>query len=146
MLSYSYLMSDAGPNSGHYVELQEAKLIGLIRLVLEMAEVDEAWYLETNPDVAAAVAAGALPSGKTHYITSGYFENRLPRPVVVDEDWYLRAYPDVAAAIRAGTVPSASVHFNGPGLREGRLPRPGWSLLCDSMVSPGARPRQGVLA
>ncbi len=147
MLSYSHLMSDAGPGTGHYVELQEAKLFSLIRALLETVEVDEAWYLDTNPDVAAAVKSGALESGKSHYIVSGYFENRLPRPVAVDEAWYLAEYPDVAEAIRAGTVVSASVHFAGPGFLEGRLPRAGWSLLRDNASAPAqAAARQSELA
>ena len=131
MYSYSYLMSDAGPSSGHYVELQEAKLFSLIRQLLGVVEVDEAWYLETNPDVAAEVKSGGLKSGREHYITAGYFENRLPRPVEVDEDWYLAEYPDVAEAIRGGVLPSAAVHFKRSGFLEGRLPHAGWSLLRD---------------
>ncbi|MDE2238481.1 MAG: hypothetical protein KGJ73_00955 [Rhodospirillales bacterium] len=127
-------MSDVGPASGHYVELQEAKLFALIRMLLESVEVDEAWYLKTNADVAAAVKSGELKSARAHYIIAGYFENRLPRPVAVDETWYLTEYPDVADAIRGGTVVSASAHFETSGFVEGRLPRSGWSLLRD----PGA--------
>ena len=104
----------------------------LIRVLLESVEVDEAWYLNVNEDVAAAVRAGELSSGRAHYIGSGYFENRLPRPVVVDEAWYLSEYPDVADAIRSGTVASAGAHFEKSGFIEGRLPRQGWSLLCDA--------------
>ena len=141
MLTYGYLMSDVGPASGHYVELQETKLFGLIRFLLESVEVDEAWYLKTNQDVEAAVQAGDLKSGRAHYIISGYFENRLPRPVVVDEAWYLAEYPDVADAIRNGTVASATAHFESSGFVEGRLPQPGWSLLRDAAgeAKPSAR-------
>ncbi|HTQ71933.1 MAG TPA: hypothetical protein VMH92_10625 [Acidocella sp.] len=130
-------MSDIGPATGHYVELQEAKLFSLIRVLLEAVEVDEAWYLKTNPDVAAAVQSGALKSGRSHYIVSGYFENRLPRPVEVDEDWYLAEYPDVAESIRTGAVVSASAHFERNGFLEGRLPCEGWSLLRDPAASAG---------
>ncbi|MBU6418922.1 MAG: hypothetical protein KGQ79_04260 [Proteobacteria bacterium] len=128
-------MSDVGPASDHYVELQEAKLFALIRGLLGSVEVDEAWYLKTNPDVAAAVKAGELKSARAHYIIAGYFENRLPRPVTVDEAWYLAEYPDVADAIRVGTVTSASAHFETSGFVEGRLPRSGWSLLSDDGTS-----------
>ncbi len=131
MYSYSYLMSDAGPSSGHYVELQEAKLLTLIRLLLGTVDVNEAWYLRTNPDVEAVVRSGGLKSGRDHYISAGYFENRLPRPVAVDEDWYLAEYPDVAEAIRSGGVSSAAAHFERSGFLEGRLPCAGWSLLRD---------------
>ncbi|MGE4480372.1 hypothetical protein [Acidocella sp.] len=124
-------MSDIGPGAGHYVELQEDKLLHLIRLLLQSAEIDEAWYLLTNPDVAEAVRSGELASARAHYITAGYFENRLPRPVTVDESWYLSEYPDVAEAIRNGTVSSASAHFEHSGFMEGRSPREGWSVLHD---------------
>ena len=131
MIAFGYLMSDAGPASGHYVELQEAKLFSMLRTFLQFVDVNEAWYLKTNPDVADAVQAGELDSAKAHYIAAGYFENRLPRPVKVDEAWYLMEYPDVAEAIGVGTVDSASLHFMKFGFVEGRLPQPGWSLLCD---------------
>ena len=132
MLAYGYLMSDVGPVAGHYVELQEAKLFNLIRTLLEAVEIDEAWYLNVYPDVADAVKTGDLKSARAHYMLAGYFENRLPRPVVVDEAWYLAEYPDVAEAIRTGMVASASAHFEGYGFVEGRLPRSGWSLLRDT--------------
>ena len=144
MLSYGYLMSDVGPATGHYVELQEAKLFGLIRVLLEMVEVDEAWYLKINQDVAEAVESGALTSGRSHYIVSGYFENRLPRPVTVDEQWYLAEYPDVAEAIRTGSVSSASAHFEGSGFVEGRLPQEGWSLLREAVPAESGAVRMPV--
>ncbi|MDE2319541.1 MAG: hypothetical protein KGK02_07575 [Rhodospirillales bacterium] len=137
-------MSDVGPASGHYVELQEAKLFALIRVLLESVEVDEAWYLKTNPDVAAAVQIGNLESAKAHYIISGYFENRLPRPVTVDEAWYLMEYPDVAEGIRSGTVVSASAHFESSGFVEGRLPQSGWSLLRDTAGEGTKRPARAA--
>ncbi|WBO58711.1 hypothetical protein GT370_16455 [Acidocella sp. MX-AZ03] len=124
-------MADNDSAAGHYVELREEKLFGLIRAVLEMVEVDEAWYLATNADVAQAVSAGKLSSGKAHYVAAGYFENRLPRPVLVDEAWYLAEYPDVAEAIANGGVASATLHFHNSGFLEGRLPHKGWSVLRD---------------
>ncbi len=146
MLSYGYLMSDVGPATGHYVELQEAKLFSLIRMLLEMVEVDEAWYLETNSDVAAAVKSGVLTSGRSHYIVSGYFENRLPRPVMVDEQWYLAEYPDVAEAIRSGSVSSAGAHFERSGFLEGRLPRESWSLVRDAVPTENVAARMSARA
>jgi SAM-dependent methyltransferase len=46
------------------------------------AEFDEAAYLAANPDVAAAVAAGSLPSGLAHYRRYGINENRALQPGV----------------------------------------------------------------
>jgi SAM-dependent methyltransferase len=37
---------------------------------------DEIWYLGAYPDVAAAVAAGAVPSGQAHYLDFGWRELR----------------------------------------------------------------------
>ena len=52
----------------------------------------------------------------------GYFEGRLPFPIVVDERWYLEQNPDVATSIHDGVVASAQEHFDQDGYREGRLP------------------------
>jgi hypothetical protein len=39
---------------------------------------DEAYYLEANPDVAAAVRAGVFTTGHQHYLMHGKAEGRLP--------------------------------------------------------------------
>jgi uncharacterized Fe-S radical SAM superfamily protein PflX len=41
---------------------------------------DEAAYLQANPDVARAVAAGSIASGEYHYDRFGRQEGRLLRP------------------------------------------------------------------
>ncbi len=46
------------------------------------ADFDEAAYLAANPDVAAAVDAGTIASGLTHYTRHGMNENRSLRPGV----------------------------------------------------------------
>lgn len=129
MNTYGYLMSSSGDENGHYVELLESKFRQLLRCLLVQVEVDEDWYLSSNQDVKAAVRAGSIKSGRDHYISEGYFENRFPRPIQVDEEWYLDQYPDVVAAISAGALKSATHHFESDGFREGRLPEAGWSLL-----------------
>lgn len=113
------------------VEVEETRLLELLRELLSFAMVDEQWYLEGNPDVAEAVRLGIFPNGKAHYVRAGYFENRLPRPVQVDERWYLETYPDVAQAVREGRQASAARHFYDLGFAEGRLPYEGWSVLWD---------------
>ena len=45
-------------------------------------DFDEAVYLQLNPDVAAAVNAGALASGRSHYVRNGAREGRRYLPVV----------------------------------------------------------------
>jgi hypothetical protein len=43
------------------------------------ADFDEVWYLEKNPDVAAAVKRGGWKSGYAHYERVGYEKGRLAR-------------------------------------------------------------------
>ena len=43
-------------------------------------EFDEAWYLTTYPDVAAAVRDGRFASGYEHYVREGWREGRRPTP------------------------------------------------------------------
>lgn len=96
--------------------------IKLVRLLIADTPVDEAWYLSQNEDVASAIQDGKIASAKQHFIDDGYFEGRLPFPLVVDEAWYLAEYPDVAENISRGLVLSASQHFHDDGYYEGRLP------------------------
>lgn len=74
---------------------------------------DREWYLQCNPDVAAA---GINPL--THYITKGAAEGRDPHPLF-DSDWYLQHNPDVAAS---GANPLA--HYISIGAAKGRDPHP----------------------
>lgn len=75
--------------------------------------VDTTYYLETNPDVAAA---GVNPW--FHYFSHGWKEGRDPN-VLFDTSWYLQRNPDVAAA---GVNPLA--HYFSHGVPEGRDPSP----------------------
>jgi hypothetical protein len=94
----------------------------LIRTLLSGIEVDEAWYLQRYPDIADAIKVGLTRSAKDHFLNNGYFEGRLPFPVVVDEAFYFAQYPEIAEAIRQGIVESAQKHFDEHGYKEGRLP------------------------
>jgi hypothetical protein len=80
---------------------------------------DTDYYLATNPDVAAAVAAGSF-SAFEHYMLIGQFENRSPNAAFDAAD-YLALNPDVAAAISNGTISSAIDHYLLYGQSEGRL-------------------------
>jgi len=90
---------------------------------------DERFYLEMYPDIAAAVQSKKIKNGFEHYVDTGYFENRLPRKLMVDERYYLETNPDVADAIKKGRVKSAQDHFNHAGFTEGRLPYKDFSLF-----------------
>ena len=105
--------------AGSYDDLLDA-----VRLLLTGIDVNEDWYLAQNPDIARAVAAGEVESARRHFIEHGYFEGRLPFPIIVDERWYLLQNPDVAENIRRGLEESAQRHFESNGYREGRLPFP----------------------
>ena len=43
--------------------------------------IDEAWYLEQNPDIAEVVRRGEYESAQAHFDGPGYREGRLPFPV-----------------------------------------------------------------
>jgi hypothetical protein len=99
-------------------------LLNALRVLLASIDVNEDRYLERNPDIAQAIAAGEVESAKRHFVEHGYFEGRLPFPITVDEWWYLSQNPDVAENIRKGVEESAQRHFELHGYREGRLPFP----------------------
>jgi hypothetical protein len=80
---------------------------------------DEHYYLQQNPDVAAAVAAGTFATGYDHFIKYGQYENRSPSPYW-NEAYYLQQNPDVAAAIKAGTISSGFMHYYLYGQNENR--------------------------
>jgi hypothetical protein len=70
-----------------------------------------------------------VPGAKAHYCRYGYFENRMPRRIVIDEPWYLTEYPDVRAAVfEARSFESGQDHFNRIGYGEGRYPYPNFQL------------------
>jgi hypothetical protein len=104
------------------VSLSYDDFIRIMRLMISGIEVDEAWYLREHEDIAKAIASGAVPSAKQHFIDDGYFEGRLPFPIVIDERWYLEHNTDVAESVRKGVVGSGQQHFAEDGYREGRLP------------------------
>jgi hypothetical protein len=129
MQSYNSILGVTGNGGGRYIEVLESKFHEIIRTLLEEVNVDETWYRETYADVEEAIREGKFPSARDHYITAGYFEDRMPHWIGVDSSWYLESYRDVAEGIRLGKVASAEEHFRMAGFKEGRLPFPGWSLL-----------------
>ncbi len=71
---------------------------------------DNNYYLNINPDVAAAVARGEFgSSGLEHFMEYGRFERRNPS-AMFDTNFYLALYPDVEAAVQDGSI-TASDHF-----------------------------------
>ena len=104
------------------VNVSYENFVGILRTMIRGIEVNDAWYTRTYEDIGQAIREGVVSSAKQHFVDDGYFEGRLPFPIVVDESWYLAENPDVAESIRTGVVESAQDHFNKDGYREGRLP------------------------
>ena len=128
MLFWSYLRGENQPPSA-CVEIVESRLRRMLQPIIRQIQVDEDFYLRQNPDVLEKVKSGELRSGKQHYISAGYFEDRFPRAIHVDEPWYLSEYLDVRQAMSDGGLTSARQHFERDGFKEGRLPKQGWSLI-----------------
>lgn len=82
---------------------------------------DENYYISRNPDVANALARGAIDSGLTHFLLWGQYERRRPSEVY-DEQFYLANNPDVAAAVSNGSLRNGLQHFLEFGRLEGRSP------------------------
>jgi hypothetical protein len=81
---------------------------------------DAAWYLSNNPDVAAAVADGTLPSAWWHYAVYGETEGRRPNPYF-DPTYYRAQNPDVVAKLGIYFM-CVHQHYQMFGYTEGRLP------------------------
>jgi hypothetical protein len=104
------------------VNVSYENFVSILRTMIRGIEVNEAWYARNYEDIGSAIKEGVVKSAKQHFVDDGYFEGRLPFPILVDERWYLSQNPDVAESIRKGVVDSAQDHFNKDGYREGRLP------------------------
>ncbi len=104
------------------VDMTYDDLQKLIKTLLSAVEVDEAFYLSHNLDVAEGVALGTIRSARDHFINHGYFEGRQPYPLKVNEEWYLQTHADVAETVQQGGYASGQAHFDGPGYPEGRPP------------------------
>ncbi len=80
----------------------------------------EEWYLETYPDVRAAVDADEVRSGLRHFVESGVHEGRMPFPVQINERHYASTHLDVSRSVVGKTYNSCSDHFHKIGFWEGR--------------------------
>lgn len=94
-------------------------LLASVTLTSQNSLFDEHYYLQQNPDVAAAVKAGEFATGYDHYIQYGQYEGRSPSPYW-NEAWYLQENPDVAAAVQNHTVSSGFMQYYLYGQYENR--------------------------
>jgi hypothetical protein len=106
------------------VDMTYEDLQKIIRILLSAVEVDEAFYLSRNPDVANGIHTGGIRSAREHFVDHGYFEGRLPYRIEVDEKWYLETHPDLVESLGGGEYATGQEHFDGPGYSEGRQPYP----------------------
>ena len=111
-----------------YVAVEKDHLVDFLKPTLRNIYIDTEWYLRINPDIAEAIESGIVADAAEHYITSGYYEHRMPYEIKVEESWYLAQYPDVKEAVGRGLFSSAKDHYYVAGFKEGRLPHPNFSL------------------
>jgi hypothetical protein len=96
--------------------------------LISRIRLDHDWYIATYPDVAEAISKKIVIDPRDHYQRFGYFEHRMPYPILVREEWYLEQYPDVREAIAQQAFPTGQKHFDVFGYREGRMPYPNFEL------------------
>ncbi len=83
---------------------------------------DENFYLQSNPDVKAAVDSKQISSGLEHFQQYGLAEGRTLVSPYYDEAAYLQKHADVAAAVADGSFKSGLQHYIQNGEAEGRSP------------------------
>jgi len=83
---------------------------------------DEAFYLNSNPDIKQAVQAGIIKSGLDHFIQYGLKEKRVNVSPFYNEEFYLQTNPAVAQAVKDGNFASGLDHFIQFGETEARSP------------------------
>lgn len=90
------------------------------RLQDALAAFDEAFYLETNLDVAGVARQHGPGSGAAHYMNHGFHERRLP--LRFDPAWYCEHYPQAAFDVAAGEHASPIDHYLAVGRALGYRP------------------------
>lgn len=109
---------------GLWRQMAPAALAGLLARVppvrspaAYLAAFDEAFYLTRYSDIAAAVAAGHMPSGRHHYEHHGFAEGR--EPFAIDNAWYCRTYPIASVELGQGDALDVLSHFVTTGRERG---------------------------
>ena len=93
-----------------------------LRLEAMLELFDEAFYVESNSDVANGVRAGWLASGRDHYIRHGFKERRTP--FALDPAWYSAQYPLAAMEVARGDYGDFIHHYVAAGREQGCRPMP----------------------
>ncbi|WP_445621065.1 hypothetical protein ACUN8C_04290 [Kushneria sp. Sum13] len=90
-------------------------------------QFNTAYYLQQNPDVAAAIDSGAITDARSHFDNFGAAEGRDPN-ANFDVSYYLAQNPDVAAAFENGVI-NPFDHFLRFGASENRAPSANLELV-----------------
>ena len=112
----------------NYIAVETHYLSHALRDQVAQIYVDEAWYSSRYSDVLDAINDGRVNAIAEHYVMYGYYEHRMPYPILVDERWYLSEYEDISKAVRERIFSSGQSHFDEAGYREGRIPYPHFRL------------------
>jgi hypothetical protein len=83
------------------------------------AAFDEAFYRGAHPDIAAAIDAGHLPSGRHHYESCGFNEGRIA--FALDRARYCRRYPVAAIELAQSEFWDPEHHWIAAGRERGYL-------------------------
>lgn len=103
------------------VQVRELNLSIQMQIVKASGLFDDAFYLETYPDVASC---GTSPL--CHYLEHGYVEMRDPAPWF-DTKFYVRENPDIGEM-------NPFIHYIFTGFKEGRRPNAGSVALSRRLV------------
>jgi len=83
---------------------------------------DEAYYLDTNADVAAVAQRLGRTFARDHYIRYGFKEGRLP--MRFDATWYANQYPFAGLELAQGDYADSAHHYIAIGKARGYQPYP----------------------
>lgn len=87
-----------------------------------LAVFDEAFYLDTNGDVAAVAQSLGPAFARAHYVNHGFQERRLP--MRLDPVWYASQYPLAAFEVAQGDYAEFADHYMAIGKARGYRPYP----------------------
>ncbi len=105
-----------------FVEIEREAFLEIVKSILRLVPVDDAWYRETYARALRGPEARGYLSAFDHYVERGYFEGFLPADVAVDETWYVARYDHVRNGLASGVAVSAKDHFLRIGYGEGCRP------------------------
>jgi hypothetical protein len=84
---------------------------------LALANFDEQFYLDANPDVAAVVRQAGPGFARAHYEQHGFAERRLP--FRIDPVWYASQYPLAGFEVAQGDYAEFAHHYLAIGKARG---------------------------